>query len=99
MYNKASNGLLQGEKNQMHNFDYDQASKDDINTIVEIVYEGEWPPDVVKDIEPAKTEKLIDTGSFTIVRLHCKHFADREELLLLRALTEHAITAFTSIGL
>ncbi len=83
----------------MQNFDYEQARRDGVTTIVEIIYQGEWTPDIVQDVEPAKTEVLINTGSFKIYRLHCKQFADREELLLLRAVVEHAIVAFTSIGL
>jgi len=83
----------------MQNFDYEQARKDGITTIIEIVYDEEWTPDILQDLEPAKTEVLIDTGSFKIYRLHCKQFADREELLLLRAVVEHTICTFNSIGL
>lgn len=83
----------------MQGFDYEQAAKDGITTIVEIVYDEEWTSDIIEDLHPTKTEVLIETGSFKIYRLHCKVFADREELRLLRAVTEHTIVAFKSIGL
>lgn len=61
---------------------------DGITTLVTVVSQSEWTPQIVSNLEQFGYEIIFSNSSFTIYRIPLQEFGDKEELMLLREMTQ-----------